>query len=412
MANETRTGRPRPADVLVIFGITGDLAKVMTFHSLYRLEQRGLLDCPIIGVAVDDWTLERLHEHAREAIEAAGETLDKEVFARLTDRMSYVSGDFADAATYRRVRGGGRRGGRTRFVPGDPAVPVRDGRRGSGRRGPGARRAGGGGEAVRPRPGVGPGARRRAAPVRRRVADLPDRPLPREDGPRGAALLPVRQHAAGAGVEPPLRRVGPDHDGRELRRRGPRALLRPGRRAARRRRQPPDAGASPPARWSRRPATTRTPLKNQQVALWKAVGDGGPGALRARPVRRLPRHRRGGGGLRPPRPTRALRLEIDNWRWAGVPFFIRTGKRLPVTQTEFRLVLQAGRRGSGSRRVWRTSPTRTRSSCGSTRRPAPGSVSTPSAPTGPAPGRSTSTSTSPSRAGKGRRRTRSCCMPP
>ena len=46
----------QPADVLVIFGITGDLAKVMTFRSLYRLERRGLLDCPIVGVAVDDWT--------------------------------------------------------------------------------------------------------------------------------------------------------------------------------------------------------------------------------------------------------------------------------------------------------------------------------------------------------------------
>ena len=46
----------RRADRLVIFGITGDLAKVMTFRSLYRLEQRGLLDCPILGVAVDDWT--------------------------------------------------------------------------------------------------------------------------------------------------------------------------------------------------------------------------------------------------------------------------------------------------------------------------------------------------------------------
>jgi len=45
----------KPTDVLVVFGITGDLAKVMTFHSLYKLEQRGLLDCPIVGVAVDDW---------------------------------------------------------------------------------------------------------------------------------------------------------------------------------------------------------------------------------------------------------------------------------------------------------------------------------------------------------------------
>jgi len=59
----------RPADVLVIFGITGDLAKVMTFRSLYRLEARGLLDCPIVGVAVDDWNVDRLRVRARSSIE-------------------------------------------------------------------------------------------------------------------------------------------------------------------------------------------------------------------------------------------------------------------------------------------------------------------------------------------------------
>ncbi|HEX2302888.1 MAG TPA: hypothetical protein VHH57_04625, partial [Gaiella sp.] len=48
------------ADVFVIFGITGDLAKVMTFRSLYRLERRELLDWEIVGVAVDDWTDDQL----------------------------------------------------------------------------------------------------------------------------------------------------------------------------------------------------------------------------------------------------------------------------------------------------------------------------------------------------------------
>jgi glucose-6-phosphate 1-dehydrogenase len=43
-----------PADVLVICGITGNLARMMTFHSLYRLEARGLLHCPIVGVAAND----------------------------------------------------------------------------------------------------------------------------------------------------------------------------------------------------------------------------------------------------------------------------------------------------------------------------------------------------------------------
>ena len=91
---------PRPADVLVIFGISGDLAKVMTFHSLYRLEARGLLHCPILGVAASDWTTENLHEHARSAIEGCGETVDEAVFARLSERMSYLSGDFSDAGLY------------------------------------------------------------------------------------------------------------------------------------------------------------------------------------------------------------------------------------------------------------------------------------------------------------------------
>ncbi|HET7515789.1 MAG TPA: glucose-6-phosphate dehydrogenase, partial [Gaiella sp.] len=93
-----------PADVLVIFGITGDLARVMTFRALYRLESRGLLDCPIVGVAFDDWTLEKLIGHARDSIVAAGETeLDEGVFERLAGRLSYHHGDFKDAATYAEV---------------------------------------------------------------------------------------------------------------------------------------------------------------------------------------------------------------------------------------------------------------------------------------------------------------------
>ena len=99
----TDSNEPRPADVLVIFGITGDLAKVMTFRSLYRLEARGLLDCPIVGVAVDDWDVKQLVERARESIVGTGEKLDEAVFGRLAERLSYVSGDFTDAATYKRV---------------------------------------------------------------------------------------------------------------------------------------------------------------------------------------------------------------------------------------------------------------------------------------------------------------------
>ena len=89
--------------MLVIFGITGDLARRMTFRALYRLERRGLLDCPIIGVASDDMTAEQLVKHAREAIVERGQDVDDAVFDRLARRMSYLHGDVTDDALYRRL---------------------------------------------------------------------------------------------------------------------------------------------------------------------------------------------------------------------------------------------------------------------------------------------------------------------
>src|SRR4051812_28922557 len=94
---------PATTDALVVFGISGDLAKVMTFRSLYRLERRGLLRCPILGVAVDDWSDDELRAHARAAIEACGETIDEDTFARFAGRLSYLHGDFADPGTFERV---------------------------------------------------------------------------------------------------------------------------------------------------------------------------------------------------------------------------------------------------------------------------------------------------------------------
>jgi glucose-6-phosphate 1-dehydrogenase len=94
----------RPADHFVIFGISGDLAKVMTFNSLYRLEARGLLDCPIVGVAFDDWSDKDLRDHALKAIEtSSGQKPDRKIFSRLAKRFSYVQGDFAEPETYQRV---------------------------------------------------------------------------------------------------------------------------------------------------------------------------------------------------------------------------------------------------------------------------------------------------------------------
>ncbi len=103
MAKVAKKPTTEAADVLTIFGITGDLAKKMTFRALYRLEARGKLDCPIVGVAIDDWDVEQLREHAHDAISKTVSSPDGDVFERLAKRFSYVQGDYADADTFARV---------------------------------------------------------------------------------------------------------------------------------------------------------------------------------------------------------------------------------------------------------------------------------------------------------------------
>jgi glucose-6-phosphate 1-dehydrogenase len=96
-----------PADALVIFGITGDLAKKMTLKALYDLVENGTLQVPVIGVARNDWKDEDLHQHARDAVEgrakAKGEEIDEDVFKRYTDLLTYSPGDYTDDETYKRL---------------------------------------------------------------------------------------------------------------------------------------------------------------------------------------------------------------------------------------------------------------------------------------------------------------------
>ncbi len=92
------------SDRLVIFGISGDLAYKMTLPSLYRLERRGLLTVPIVGVAATEWGPDGLANRARAAIEEnADEPFDEKIFDALINRMSYIAGDFADPALYSKV---------------------------------------------------------------------------------------------------------------------------------------------------------------------------------------------------------------------------------------------------------------------------------------------------------------------
>jgi glucose-6-phosphate 1-dehydrogenase len=94
---------PRSADAFVFFGATGDLAYKKIFPALQALIQRGELDIPIVGMARANWSLDRLLERARDSLEHGG-GVDEEAFSRLAGQLRYVGGDYSDPATYERLK--------------------------------------------------------------------------------------------------------------------------------------------------------------------------------------------------------------------------------------------------------------------------------------------------------------------
>jgi glucose-6-phosphate 1-dehydrogenase len=90
-------------DALVFCGATGDLAYKKIFPALQAMVKRGALDVPVIGVAKSGWGLEQLQARARESIEKHGE-LDASAFGKLMKLLRYVDGDYADSATFAALR--------------------------------------------------------------------------------------------------------------------------------------------------------------------------------------------------------------------------------------------------------------------------------------------------------------------
>ncbi len=92
------------ADALVLFGATGDLAKRKLFPALYQLEHRGILRIPVIGVARSDWTDQAFCEHAHDAILQSIPDAHASAIEPLMKRLDLIQGDYADPATWESLR--------------------------------------------------------------------------------------------------------------------------------------------------------------------------------------------------------------------------------------------------------------------------------------------------------------------
>jgi glucose-6-phosphate 1-dehydrogenase len=92
------------SDALVVFGVTGDLAHKMIFPALYSLVKRGELKVPVIGVAFPKWSLERLHKRATDSIKRAGGIDNPRALRQLLSQLKYVSGDYNNPSTFAAIK--------------------------------------------------------------------------------------------------------------------------------------------------------------------------------------------------------------------------------------------------------------------------------------------------------------------
>ncbi len=101
--DESRGGS-EPSDALVIFGVTGNLARKKIFPALYAMAKRGALEVPVVGVASSKWNAAQLRQRAEDSITESGSIDDQPSFSKFLSRLRYVPGDYNDPATFEALK--------------------------------------------------------------------------------------------------------------------------------------------------------------------------------------------------------------------------------------------------------------------------------------------------------------------
>ena len=247
-----------PADALVFYGATGDLAYKKIFPALHGMTLHGNLPQRVIAVAKSGWTLDQLRARAFESIERSG-VLVREVFDTFAASLTYIDGDYGDAATFNQLSA--RRSATVCRPVHYLAIPPRLfglvlqqlSRSGAARSG----------RVIVEKPfGRDLTTARELNRVIHETFDesdvYPDRSLSGKERGSEPPLLPFRQRVRGADLEPAVRRGRADHDGGGLRRRWSRISSTTRRAPFETSSRTTSCSCSPTSRWSRRPASTRS----------------------------------------------------------------------------------------------------------------------------------------------------------
>jgi glucose-6-phosphate 1-dehydrogenase len=318
-------------DALVFFGATGDLAYKQIFPALHSMVRHGHLEIPVIGVAKSGWNVEDLRRRARDSLAAHGD-VDDAAFATLSSLLRYIDGDYSDPATFDALRRELGEAGRPLHYLAIPpslfATVVRE---------LGRSRCADGARVVIEKPFGHDLAS--AQSLNRALGEVfPERSIFRIDHYLGkeavenllyfrfanSFLEPIwnREHVArvqitmaesfgvaGRGrfydATGAIRDVVQNHMLQVV------AML----------------AMDPPSEHD------SEALRDERARLMKSISPLAPADV----VRGQFRGYRDEDGVAPDSRVEtfaAVRLHIDSWRWAGVPFLIRAGKRLPITATE------------------------------------------------------------------------------